>query len=267
MELEQKYDRLKEIINQAGSCALAYSGGVDSTFLLKIANDILGDKVIAVTARSSTYPEREYGEAMQYLSLIGAKHITIVSEELEIEGYSRNPVNRCYFCKKELFSKIKEVGDEHGVKYIFDGSNLDDAADYRPGMKAAKELGVISPLMEAGLTKNEIRELSKRLDLPTWNKPSFACLSSRFPYGEQITPEKLKMVETAEQYLIDIGFKQVRVRYHDGIARIEVGPEERAIFFSLDIMDKIGIEIKKIGFKYVTLDISGYRTGSMNETL
>lgn len=267
MELEQKYDRLKKIINEAGSCAIAFSGGVDSTFLLKAAHDVLGDKAVAVSARSSTFPEREYIEAKQYSEQIGARHITIISEELEIEGYSKNPINRCYYCKTELFSKIRKEADKYGLQYVFDGSNLDDTADYRPGMKAAKEQGVISPLMEAGLTKNDIRELSKMLGLPTWNKPSFACLSSRFPYGEQITQEKLKMVERSEQYLIDIGFRQVRVRHHDGIARIEVGSEERALFFNIDIMDKIGIEFKKIGFKYVTLDISGYRTGSMNEVM
>ncbi|MCM0649932.1 ATP-dependent sacrificial sulfur transferase LarE [Clostridium swellfunianum] len=267
MELQQKFEKLKQILKEAGSGAVAYSGGVDSTFLLKVAYDVLGDDVIAVTARSSTYPEREYNEAKEYIAQFGTKHITIVSEELEIEGFSKNPVNRCYFCKTELFSKVRMEAVKYGLKHVFDGSNFDDIGDYRPGMKAAKEQGVISPLKLAELTKNDIRELSKQLNIPTWNKPSFACLSSRFPYGKEITIEKLSMVDRAEQFLIDMGFKQLRVRHHDEIARIEVEPDERVSFFDLETMDKIGAEFKRIGFKYVTLDILGYRTGSMNEVL
>ncbi len=267
MDLQQKYEKLKEILEKAGSGAIAYSGGVDSTFLLKVAYDLLGDNIIAVTAKSSTYPEREYNEAKEYIAKLGAKHITIVSEELEIEGFSKNPVNRCYYCKTELFSKVKVEADKYEVKHVFDGSNLDDSGDFRPGMKAAKELGVISPLKDAQLTKNNIRELSKILDLPTWNKPAFACLSSRFPYGKEITIEKLGMVDQGEQLLLDMGFKQLRVRHHGEIARIEVAPEERTRFFDLEIMDEIGKEFKKIGFQYVTLDIIGYRMGSMNEVL
>jgi uncharacterized protein len=267
MELQQKFERLKEILSEAGSGAVAYSGGVDSTFLLKVAHDVLGDNVVAVTARSSTYPEREYNEAKKYIAQFGAKHITIVSEELEIEGFAKNPVNRCYFCKTELFSKVREEAERFGLKHVFDGSNFDDIGDYRPGMKAAKEQGVISPLKQAELTKNDIRELSKQLGIPTWNKPSFACLSSRFPYGKEITIEKLSMVDKAEQFLMDLGFSQLRVRHHDEIARIEVAPLDRAKFFDLEIMDKVGKEFKAIGFKYVTLDIIGYRTGSMNEVL
>lgn len=267
MTLHEKYNRLKEILKEAGSGVVAYSGGVDSTFLLTVAYDVLGDQVIGVTARSSTYPEREYNEAKSHAEKLGVKHITIVSEELEIEGFSKNPINRCYFCKAELFSKIKLQADKYGLKHVFDGSNLDDTADYRPGMKAAKEQGVISPLKEAGFTKDDIRKLSKELNIPTWDKPAFACLSSRFPYGKEITAEKLSMVEKAEQYLLDIGFRQIRVRHHDEIARIEVEPNERAKFFDLNKMDQIGNEFKRIGFKYVTLDILGYRTGSMNEVL
>jgi len=247
--------------------AIAYSGGVDSTFLLKVAADVLGDKVIAITARSSTYPEREFKEAVKYIQGIGAKHIVIISEELEIEGFAKNPVNRCYYCKKELFSKIREVAYDNNINAVLDGSNADDVSDYRPGMKAAKELNVISPLKNAGFTKNNIREISKRLGLPTWNKPAFACLSSRFPYGNEITMEKLSMVERAEQFLLDLGFKQIRVRHHGDIARIEVNSEERNKFFDEETMDKVGNELKKIGFKYVTLDLLGYRTGSMNEVL
>ena len=267
MILEEKFQLLKDIIKKRGSAAIAFSGGVDSTFLIKVAHEVLGDKLIAVTATSSTYPDRELKEAIKYAEEMGVKHIIISSEELEIEGFASNPKNRCYYCKKELFTKIKEVAIKNGVEYVFDGSNLDDTGDYRPGMQAAKELEVVSPIKEAGLTKNDIRELSKKLKLPTWNKPSFACLSSRFPYGNKITLPKLKMVDRAEQFLLDMGIKQVRVRHHGEIARIEVSPEERELFFNVDIMDKIGKEFKNIGFTYVTLDILGYRTGSMNEVL
>lgn len=267
MVLEEKFQLLKDIIKKRGSAAIAFSGGVDSTFLIKVAHEILGDKLIAVTATSSTYPERELKEAIKYAEDMGVKHIIISSEELEIEGFASNPKNRCYYCKKELFTKIKEVAIKNGIKYVFDGSNLDDTGDYRPGMQAAKELEVVSPIKEAGLTKNDIRELSKKLGLPTWNKPSFACLSSRFPYGIKITLPKLKMIDRAEQFLLDMGIKQVRVRHHGEIARIEVSPEERELFFNVDIMDKIGKEFKDIGFTYVTLDMLGYRTGSMNEVL
>lgn len=267
MLLQEKFQLLKDNIKIRGSAAIAFSGGVDSTFLVRVAHEVLGDKLIAVTATSSTYPERELMEAITYAKDMGVKHIIISSEELDIEGFSSNPKNRCYYCKKELFSKIKDVAKENGVEYVFDGSNIEDTGDYRPGMQAARELEVISPLKEAQLTKADIRELSKELGIPTWNKPSFACLSSRFPYGNQITVPKLKMVEEAEQYLLDMGIWQVRVRHHGEIARIEVSPEEREKFFDIELMDKIGDKFKKIGFTYVTLDMIGYRTGSMNEVL
>ncbi|WP_026882992.1 ATP-dependent sacrificial sulfur transferase LarE [Clostridium akagii] len=267
MLLQEKFEALKDSIRKSGSAAIAFSGGVDSTFLVRVTHDILGDKMVAVTATSSTYPERELNEAIKYAGDMGVKHLIISSEELDIEGFASNPKNRCYFCKKELFTKIGKVAEENGMEYVFDGSNLDDNGDYRPGMKAARELKVISPLKEANLTKADIRELSKELGLPTWNKPSFACLSSRFPYGKKITIPKLKMVDEAEQFLIDMGITQVRVRHHGEIARIEVSPEERVKFFNTKVMDKIGDKFKKIGFTYVTLDILGYRTGSMNEVL
>ncbi|WP_238915569.1 ATP-dependent sacrificial sulfur transferase LarE [Clostridium sp. YIM B02555] len=267
MLLQEKFQLLKDNIKKRGSAAIAFSGGVDSTFLVKVAHEVLGDKVIAVTATSSTYPERELKEAIKYAKNIGIKHLIISSEELDIEGFASNPKNRCYYCKKELYTKIKEVAKENNVEYVFDGSNLDDNGDYRPGMQAARELEVISPLKEANITKDDIRALSKELGLPTWNKPSFACLSSRFPYGKKITIPKLKMVEEAEQFLLDMGIRQVRVRHHGEIARIEVSPEERIKFFDVEVMDKIGEKFKYIGFAYVTLDILGYRTGSMNEVL
>jgi uncharacterized protein len=267
MLLQEKYQSLKDIIKEKESAAIAFSGGVDSTFLLKVANEVLADKVVAVTATSSTYPKRELNEAIKYAEDMKVKHIIISSEELDIEGFALNPKNRCYYCKKELYTKINNIAKEEGVNYVFDGSNLDDTGDYRPGMQAAKELHVISPLKEAGLTKEDIRELSKDLGLLTWNKPSFACLSSRFPYGNKITLSKLTMVDKAEQILLDMGITQVRVRHHGEIARIEVEPSEREKFFDVEVMDRIGNEFKKIGFTYVTLDVLGYRTGSMNETL
>jgi len=266
-ELQQKYDRLKTILKEMNSIVLAFSGGVDSTFLLKVAHDVLGDNVTAITARSSTYPEREYKEAVEFAASNNIKHITIVSEELEIEGFSENPINRCYYCKQELFSKIAKYAKENGINFIADGSNVDDLQDYRPGLKAMSELGVISPLKKAGLTKADIRELSRQLGLKTWDKPAFACLSSRFPYGQIITKEKLEMVDKAEQYLLDLGFRQVRVRHHGDIARIEVSSDERRKFFDEQIMDKVSEEFKKIGFLYTALDLRGYRTGSMNEIL
>jgi uncharacterized protein len=267
MELELKFKNLKDSLQNLGSVAIAYSGGVDSTFLLKVAADALGNKIIAVTAKSSTYPEREFKEAVKYIEGIKVKHIVIISEELEIEEFAKNPVNRCYYCKKELFSKIRKVADDNNINAVLDGSNADDASDFRPGMTAARELKVISPLKDAGLTKNDIRELSKELGVPTWDKPAFACLSSRFPYGNEITVEKLNMVERAEQYLLDLGFKQIRVRHHENMARVEVNAEERYKFFDVETMNKVGNELKSIGFKYVTLDLLGYRTGSMNEVL
>jgi len=267
MTLEKKYEKLKWILQDLDSVVIGFSGGVDSTFLLKVAKDTLGEKVLAVTARSSTYPEREFLEAKEYAKSFGAKHEVIVSEELDIEGFSQNPIDRCYHCKNELFSKIQEVAREKGYKNVLDGSNLDDVGDYRPGMKAAKELGVRSPLKEAELTKEDIRTLSKQLNLPTWDKPAFACLSSRFPYGNEITEEKLSMVEKAEEYLRSLGMIQTRVRHHENIARIEVDPKERKKFFDENLLDEIGESLKKLGFTYVTLDILGYRSGSMNEVL
>ncbi len=264
---DQKLERLKSLLKDMGKVAVAFSGGVDSTFLLKVASDVLGKDVIAITARSSTYPEREFTEASEYIKKLGTKHIVMISEELEIEGFSQNPVNRCYFCKKELFSKVKEIAQQYGIKNVVDGSNVDDLGDYRPGMLALKELGISSPLREAGMTKEDIRKLSREMGLPTWNKQAFACLASRFPYGQEITQEKLQMIDKAEQFMLDLGFRQVRVRHHGEVARIEVAREERSRFFDIDIMDRVHERLKEAGFRYVTLDLQGYRTGSMNEGL
>lgn len=263
----EKYTVLKEIVKKAGSLTVAFSGGVDSTFLLRVAADVLGERVIAVTAKSSTYPEREFKEAEAFARRLGVKHIVIFSEELEIEGFADNPADRCYFCKHELFGKVVDIAKQYGMAFVADGSNVDDVGDYRPGMRAVKELSVISPLKAAGLTKQDIRDLSKELGLPTWDKQAFACLASRFPYGQKITREKLAMIDQAEQFLIDLGFRQVRVRHHGDLARIEVGAQEIGRFFLEDLMPQVYDKLKKIGFTYVSLDMKGYRTGSMNETL
>jgi uncharacterized protein len=267
MELHSKLKILRDNIIQMESVAVAYSGGVDSTFLLKVAHDALGENVIAVTARSAAFPETEYQEAADFARKAGVRHVVITSEELDIEGFSDNPVNRCYLCKFELFSKIKKVADQNHIKYVADGSNVDDLGDYRPGTKAAQELGVVCPLREAGLGKDEIRALSKEMDLPTWDKPAFACLSSRFPYGQRITREKLRTVDKLEQFLRESGFQQVRVRHHGDIARIEVAANERQRFFDAGFMDQVYEKFNQAGFAYVTLDLKGYRTGSMNEVI
>jgi len=245
--------------------AVAYSGGVDSTFLLKVVHEVLGDDVIAVTARSSTYPEREFREAADFVLLSGIRHIVIKSEELDIPGFADNPPDRCYYCKRELLTKIIAVAHNNNIRQIVEGSNVDDKDDYRPGMQACKELGVESPLQLAGMGKEEIRILSKKMNLPTWQKPSFACLASRFPYGQKITRDKLLVVDQAEQFLVDMGFRQVRVRHHGSIARIEVAAAERNIFFDTNLMDRVYDKFQQLGFMYTALDLRGYRTGSMNE--
>lgn len=267
MELQDKLKQLEQHIKQIGSLAVAYSGGVDSTFLLKLAHNLLQDQVIAITARSSTYPERELNKAAEFTRSIGIQNIVMHFDELEIEGFANNPPNRCYLCKYELFSRIKEQTGKHNIQFIAEGSNIDDLGDYRPGMQALKELGIISPLKDAGLGKYEIRILSKQMGLPTWDKPAFACLASRFPYGMKITREKLAMVDRAERYLIELGFKQVRVRHHGDTARIEVFENERLNFFDLELMDKVYKQFHEIGFAYASLDLKGYRTGSLNEVI
>jgi uncharacterized protein len=265
--LEEKYSNLKQYIQELGSVAVAFSGGVDSTFLLKTAHDVLGDAVIAVTASSCSFPKRELEEAKAFCMKEGIQHFVCESEELHIEGFAQNPKNRCYLCKTELFTKIKEIAGEHQIRFIAEGSNMDDNGDYRPGLIAVKELGIKSPLREAGLSKEEIRILSKEINLPTWNKQSFACLSSRFVYGETITEEKLLMVDAAEQFLLDLGFHQVRVRIHGMIARIEIAASEFDALFKHGYFEEINQKLKSFGFTYVTLDMGGYRMGSMNDTL
>lgn len=265
--LQEKYNDLKEYIRSMESVAVAFSGGVDSTFLLKVAHDVLGDRTVAVTARSCSFPERELNEAIAFTREHGIRHLIVDSEELDIEGFRQNPANRCYLCKHELFSRMKDIAEKNGVREVAEGSNMDDLGDYRPGLAAIQELAVKSPLRHAELSKDEIRQLSRELGLPTWDKQSFACLSSRFPYGQSITPEKLKMVDEAEQLLLDLGFRQVRVRHHETLARIEIAEEQFPKIMEKEIRDRISARLKEIGFTYVALDLAGYRTGSMNETL
>jgi uncharacterized protein len=265
--LRTKYDRLLGILKELESVIVAFSGGVDSTFLAKAAKDALGDKALLVTADSETYPASELEEARRLARHLGMRHLVIETRELDNPEYARNAPNRCFFCKEELFTKLEPLAAREGMLRLVYGANMDDLGDHRPGMEAAKRMGVRSPLIDAELWKTEIRELSQEFGLPTWDKPSFACLSSRFQYGDAITAEKLRQVDAAEAFVRSLGFKQFRVRHHDRLARLEIAREEMGRLWEDGLRDAIVARFRELGYLHVTVDLQGFRSGSANDAL
>ena len=266
-ECESKERRLRALLSGFESVIVAFSGGADSAYLAYIAGNELGDRALAVTGDSASYPSFQRELAEKLVASFGIKHEIIFTEEFQDSSYTNNPPNRCYYCKAELYSKLNQLAKERGFAAVCDGTNADDEGDYRPGGQAAREHGVRSPLAECRIGKAEIRELSRLASLPTWNEPASACLSSRIPYGKVVTIEKLSMVDKAENALKDLGFRQIRVRHHDEVARIEIAADELARAFDPDITSRISRALKAIGFRYVTVDLDGYRMGSLNESL
>ncbi len=264
--VDGKYQELTQRICGLKTAAVAFSGGVDSSLLCRVAHDLLGDNAIAITVVSPMLPRSEIERAKALAEIVGIRHILLDEPRIDPE-VAANPRQRCYICRKIEFSKIKQAAGENGIECVLDGSNQDDLSDYRPGLRALEELGIASPLRDAGLTKAEVRELSRRLGLPTWDKPAFACLASRVPYGETITTAKLLRIERAEECLRSFGLRQVRVRSHEDLARIEVAREERPALFDEGIMDDVSVRLKSFGFLYVSMELSGYQTGSMNRAI
>ena len=267
MVIEQKWERLRALLRGMKCAVLAYSGGVDSSLLLRATAEVMGPRLIAVTAVSETYPPGELEVAKEFARTLGVTHRILRTQELASEEFARNSPERCYFCKKELYGKLKKIAETEGISCILDGSNTDDLDDYRPGRKAAEEFSVRSPLVETGLSKSDVRELARFLNLPSWDKPSLACLSSRIPYGTRITPDIIETVKTAEAHLRVLGLRQVRVRHHGDIARIEIDREAFGQLLSNEAAEKITAALKGLGYTYVCLDLEGYRTGSMNAAL
>jgi pyridinium-3,5-biscarboxylic acid mononucleotide sulfurtransferase len=262
---QEKLERVRAALDATGGLVVAFSGGVDSSLLAAVARERLGERALAVTALSPTYPAHEQAEAADLAKRIGIRHRTVESNELVIPGYAQNPVNRCYFCKSELFHLLRSIADAEGLRFIADGTNADDVSDHRPGRQAAVEQGVISPLLEAGMTKDDIREASRSLGLRTADKPAYACLASRFPYGTPITEAGLLAVDRVEQVLRNLGFSQVRVRHHGDVARIEVLPSEVQRLVDPSIRQTVQNAAREAGFRYAVADLQGYRTGSLNE--